>query len=101
MHSPLERRPSHRGLFDMHGNAFEWVHDWDGDYGGSRASDPLGATEGSNRVVRGGGWGVVAALCRSAYRSRLVPTYRSSNLGFRLALSFVGVSAESGKDKKD
>jgi formylglycine-generating enzyme required for sulfatase activity len=99
MHSPLELRPGHRGLFDMHGNAFEWVHDWYGDYGGSRAADPLGATKGLDRVVRGGSWSDVA-LCRTARRIRLDPTLRSYNLGFRLALSFVGVPAESGQDKK-
>jgi formylglycine-generating enzyme required for sulfatase activity len=101
MHLPMERRPSLRGLFDMHGNAFEWVHDWYGDYGGSRAADPLGATGGSARVVRGGGYAVPADYCRPANRRGYTPSFRGNFLGFRLALSFVGVSAESGKDKKD
>ncbi|MEY4179046.1 MAG: hypothetical protein RLY70_2620 [Planctomycetota bacterium] len=100
MHSPLERRPSHRGLFDMHGNANEWVHDWYGDYGGSRAVDPLGATGGSVRVLRGGGWSNVAAGCRAAFRGGGDPAGRGIALGFRLALSLVGVVAESGQDKK-
>jgi formylglycine-generating enzyme required for sulfatase activity len=100
MHSPLELRPGHRGLFDMHGNAFEWVHDWNGDYGGSLAADPLGATGGSNRVYRGGSWYDRAANCRTALRLRNVPTFRADDLGFRLALSPVGVAAESGQDKK-
>jgi formylglycine-generating enzyme required for sulfatase activity len=100
MHSPLELRPGHRGLFDMHGNANEWVHDWYGDYGGSRATDPLGATGGSGRVIRGGSWRSDAAGCRTALRSGDDPTFRGSFLGFRLALSPVGVPAESGQDKK-
>jgi formylglycine-generating enzyme required for sulfatase activity len=100
MHLPMERRPSHRGLFDMHGNTFEWVHDWYGNYGGSRAADPLGATGGSSRVYRGGSWLLRAAHCRAARRLRNVPTYRANSLGFRLALSPVGVAAESGQDKK-
>jgi formylglycine-generating enzyme required for sulfatase activity len=100
MHSPLELRPGHRGLFDMHGNAFEWVHDWDGDYGGSRAADPLGATGGSVRVLRGGCWLNDAAYCRAAGRDGNVPTDRIGAVGFRLALSFVGVPGESSQDKK-
>jgi formylglycine-generating enzyme required for sulfatase activity len=87
-------------LFDMHGNANEWVHDWYGDYGGSRATDPLGATGGSGRVIRGGSWRSDAAGCRTALRSGDDPTFRGSFLGFRLALSPVGVPAESGQDKK-
>jgi formylglycine-generating enzyme required for sulfatase activity len=99
MHLPMERRPSHRGLFDMHGNAIEWVHDWQGGFGRPSATDPLGAEGGSLRVIRGGSWGDDAAFCRSALRLRFVPSYRWYNFGFRLALSFVGVPAESGQDK--
>ena len=100
MHSPLELRPGHRGLFDMHGNANEWVHDWYGDYGGSRAADPLGATGGSSRVLRGGCYAVTAGDCRPAVRYRFAPSSRVDLLSFRLALSPVGVVAESGQDNK-
>jgi formylglycine-generating enzyme required for sulfatase activity len=99
MHLPMERRPSHRGLFDVHGNAFEWVHDWEGGFGRPSATDPLGAEGGSSRVFRGGCWSFGAAGCRSALRFRLDPTFRWDIGGFRLALSFVGVPAESGQDK--
>jgi formylglycine-generating enzyme required for sulfatase activity len=99
MHSPMERRPSHRGLFDMHGNAFEWVHDWEGGFGRPSATDPLGAEGGSNLVYRGGSWSNVAANCRTASRVGNAPTFRWGNYGIRLALSFVGVPDESGQDK--
>jgi len=101
MHAPLERRPSHRGLFDMHGNAYEWVHDWTGEFGRLPATDPLGATGGTLRVVRGGGWVVEAALCRTALRDGYAPTLRWRDLGFRLALSFVEVPADSGQNKRE
>jgi len=53
-HPPRELRPSIRGLFDLHGNRFEWTHEWKGDFGETAAVDSLGAKEGSNRVFRGG-----------------------------------------------
>ena len=99
MHPPRELRPSVRGLFDMDGNLFEWTHDWFGDYGIEAIIDPLGAKEGSLRVARGGSWDYDAAICRTAHRSSSVPTFRSNNLGFRLALSPSGVLPEAAKEK--
>ena len=95
VHPPRELRPSVRGLFDLHGNLFEWTHDWYGDYGVDAITDPLGAKEGSHRVFRGGSWNNDAANCRSAYRCTIVPTYRTNNSGFRLALSPSGVTPEA------
>ena len=69
VHPPRELRPSVRGLFDLHGNLFEWTHDWYGDFGSEAVTDPLGAKGGSARVLRGGGWGDDAANCRAAFRS--------------------------------
>jgi serine/threonine protein kinase/formylglycine-generating enzyme required for sulfatase activity len=97
VHPPRGLRPSLRGLFDLHGNLFEWTHDWYGDYGVQAPNDPLGAKKGSSRVNRGGSWGNDAANCRSAYRDTDVPALRSSNRGFRLALSPSGVSSDKGK----
>jgi formylglycine-generating enzyme required for sulfatase activity len=101
MHEPMELRPGHRGLFDMHGNALEWVHDWNAADRLAGSTDPLGAKQGSLRVRRGGGWIDLAASCRSAHRGRGGPSGRASILGFRLALSFVGVPGEPRGDKKD
>ena len=101
IHAPMERRPGHRGLFDMHGNVLEWVHDREGGFGRPPTTDPLGNAVGSFRVFRGGCWSSNAAYCRSAYRYRDEPTYRGRALGFRLALSPVGVPAETGGNKKD
>ncbi len=86
-------RPNLRGLFDLHGNLFEWTHDWyGGDYGGEPSKDPTGADEGSERGSRGGGWYIGAAVCRTASRITGDPTSRSTNYGFRLALSPSGVT---------
>jgi formylglycine-generating enzyme required for sulfatase activity len=99
VHPPRESRPGIRGLFDMHGNLFEWTHDWAEDYGVEALIDPLGAKEGSLRVLRGGCWLDDAALCRSALRYAYVPTGRTNNLGFRVALSPSGVTPEAIQDK--
>ena len=99
VHPPRELRPSVRGLFDLHGNLFEWSHDWFGAYGVDAITDPLGANEGSDRVIRGGGWNGAAAFCRSAYRDANVPTNRANDYGFRLALSLSGVAPEAAPVK--
>ncbi|MDQ2924274.1 MAG: bifunctional serine/threonine-protein kinase/formylglycine-generating enzyme family protein, partial [Acidobacteriota bacterium] len=64
VHPLRELRPSVRGLFDLHGNLFEWTHDWYGDVGSEAIADPLGPKKGSLRVNRGGGWFSNAANCR-------------------------------------
>ena len=95
VHPPRELRPSIRGLFDLHGNLFEWTHDWFGEFGETAAVDSLGAKEGSSRVSRGGCWSDGAALCRSALRYTLGPANRAYSYGFRLALSPSGVLPEA------
>ncbi len=97
VHPPRELRPSVRGLFDLHGNLFEWTHDWYRGFDSEHVTDPLGAETGSNRVFRGGTWRPGAADFRSAIRNADAPTYRTSNFGLRLALSPSGVSPEADK----
>jgi formylglycine-generating enzyme required for sulfatase activity/TPR repeat protein len=79
--------PNAWGLYDMHGNVWEWVWDGMAAYPHGLAIDPTGPDDGSERVLRGGGWNSVAQFCRSAVRFGVDPGSRFSDLGFRLAKS--------------
>jgi formylglycine-generating enzyme required for sulfatase activity len=96
-HEPKRQRPNLRGLFDLHGNVYEWCHDWLGTYSSGLAVDPAGPARGSLRVYRGGGWGNVAAYCRMAFRYGYQPTSRNTPLGFRPAqVPVAGPELQSG-----
>jgi len=89
-HPVGQKKPNAWGLYDMHGNVYEWCFDWwNGTYDASSVDDPRGPTAGSYRVLRGGGWGSDARFCRSASRNRSSPGYRFNYVGFRVALSSV------------
>ena len=84
IHPVAQKEPNVWGLYDMHGNVFEWCQ---GEYSSNSATDPVGPSTGSLRVFRGGRWSGYAQFCRSAYRYGIWPGYRSHSLGFRLVLS--------------
>ena len=79
------KRANPWGLFDMHGNVFEWCSDWYGEKL-SRGFDLVGPEDGSDRVLRGGSWWSGPDGCLSASRTRDVPSDHNYDMGFRVAL---------------
>ncbi len=90
-HPVAQKEPNPWGLYDMHGNVFEWVEDdWHASYKGTPTDGSAWIYEprGSSRVMRGGSWDFDARFCQSAARNGVVPGNRDGIIGFRVARDF-------------
>jgi formylglycine-generating enzyme required for sulfatase activity len=84
-HTVADLAPNACGLYDMSGNVWEWTQDWWDDYSTGSVTDPVGATSGSDRVMRGGPWYYAAVYSAVSNRGGGTPDYALSTFGFRLA----------------
>ncbi|MCY2930077.1 MAG: formylglycine-generating enzyme family protein [Planctomycetota bacterium] len=86
-HPVGQKKPNAWGLYDMHGNVWEWCSDWyEESYANAGTRDPQGVASGTRRVLRGGCWGFYPQYCRSACRSWGTPPSRAAFCGFRVVV---------------
>ena len=93
-------KPNERGVYDLSGNLWEWCHDWYGSYEQMKSKDPTGSTHGVYRVLRGGSFASPAQDTRIRNRFRRYPTFRSNQIGFRLARTAPPKPKKENIDKK-
>ena len=88
IHMTAEKLPNSYGLYDMLGNAWEWVYDRYAPYDPGKTDNPQGPMTGLYRVMRGGGWNDPASYLRPAQRRDALPQSTRLNVGFRCAADF-------------
>jgi len=86
-HPVGEKLPNAWGLYDMHGNVYEWCWDWFGKYTAEAKTNPTGPDTGSRKVYRGGSWVFGAIMTRSAQRASQGQAHRFYGTGFRVVRS--------------
>jgi len=79
-------KPNAFGLFDVHGNVWEWCSDGPRVYSNESQIDPEGPEPSQFKCFRGGSWDIPRGGCRSAYRGKVDPSFKNNDLGFRVAL---------------
>lgn len=89
-HPVAMKAPNGWGLYDMHGNVFEWCQDWEGPYPAEDAADPVGPARGEKRILRGGCFKCPPPYCRAANRYAAPPNRTAPNFGFRVVWSADG-----------
>ncbi|MBX2822894.1 MAG: formylglycine-generating enzyme family protein [Rhodothermaceae bacterium] len=83
-HPVAQKKPNAWGLYDMHGNVYEWVQDLYGPYPSSPTTDPTGSEDGNEYILRGGSWTDAERELRVTYRDYYAPNHRHNFFGFRL-----------------
>jgi len=87
-HPVAQKKPNAWGLYDTHGNVWEWCQDWQDDYPARAVTDPKGPLSGQHKVMRGGAWLDSAPLLQCAFRGQDYHVIRSNDIGFRLVRNF-------------
>ena len=86
-HPVGQKKPNAWGIYDMHGEVWQWCSDWYADsYTGAASKDPQGPKSGKNHVCRGGSWLGSPSMCRSAFRTSTAPGNRIAYFGFRVVV---------------